>query len=837
MATVYLAQDLKHNRPVAVKVLHPELAAALGVERFLREIQIAAKLTHPHILPLHDSGEVEGRGGTSSLLYYVMPYIEGESLRDRLIRERQLPLDDALRITSDVASALAYAHSHDVVHRDIKPENILLSGGEAVVADFGIARAITVAGGERLTETGLAFGTAAYMSPEQSAGSREIDGRSDVYSLGCVLYEMLAGQPPFTGATAQAIIARRLSEPVPLLRNVRETVPVGLEQAVMQALAKAPADRFSTASRFAEALASGSRSVLAAPALPQATVQAPPVRASRSSRFRPIIVAVGLLLIAIAGYTALRRRPVERPASSPITMAVLPFRALASTEPIGFLSIGIPDAIITRLANAKQMRLRPTSAVVRYQNQPVDAEEAGRALSTDYVLTGTVQKERERLRVNVQLVRVGDGLSLWGARYDLSRQDLLTLQDSIAERVASALEIRMTAAEQERVYHRYTENVGAFEAYLQGRSELARGTQEGTLAAIRAFESALRQDSMYALARGGLAMASAEMHLRYASTDADQWGERAEREARQALALDSNLAETHQALAAVYRKTEFNWERTIEESRRALALNPSLELPHYYLAGALYHLGLLESADSAVREGLVVGSENRWEGLRAEGATALFAGRFAEAASLLREVRRLRAGSLPDSYLPQAYYYAGDRQRGEALLDSLRHSSSIPAATRARATLASFLAAQGDRVNARALLDTVTNGAYMDHHVAYSIGAAYAQLGDYSETQRWLTRAVETGFPCYPWYARDPLLQPFRASKEGAKFLSALRESRDATKARLLSALSTHHSAVSSQQSALSTQHSALSTQHCFYGTGAGVSSFMIQRPELKSVA
>jgi TolB-like protein len=464
----------------------------------------------------------------------------------------------------------------------------------------------------------------------------------------------------------------------------------------------------------------------------------------------------------------------------------LPFRAVASTEPVDFLSVGIPDAIITRLANVRQMRVRPTSAVLRYEHQPVDAVEAGRALSADYVLTGTVQRAAERVRVNVQLVRAVDGVPLWGERYDLARQDLLTLEDSIAGRVASALEVRMTAAEQERVYRRYTENIGAFEAYLRGRLELARGTEEGARGAIRAFENALRQDSTYALARAGLAMASADMHLRFASSaDVRQWGERAHREAQQALALDSNLAETHQALAAVYRKTEFNWERTIEESRRALALNPSLELPYYYLASALYHLGLLQSADSVLSHAPTAGSENRSEGLRTKGVNALLAGRYAEAASLLSEVRRLRSGSLPDSYLPQAYYYAGDSQRGEALLDSLRHSPAVPAATRARATLASFLAARGDTVNARALLDQVTRGSYMDHHVAYSVGAAHAQLGDWAEAQRWLGQAVETGFPSYPWYARDPLLQSFRASTEGATFLSALRQSGEATRRRL----------------------------------------------------
>src|SRR5437870_5900745 len=248
MATVYLAQDRKHHRQVAIKVLKPELAAALGPERFLREIDTAARLTHPHILPLHDSGEAEG------FLFYVMPYVEGESLRDRLSREKQLPLGDAVQIAREVADALSYAHSRDVVHRDIKPENILFESGHAVVSDFGIARAITQAAGARLTETGIPVGTPAYMSPEQASGGGPIDGRSDVYSLACVLYEMLVGEPPYTGPTAQVVIAKRFTDPVPSVRRLRETVPPAVDAATTRALAKAPADRFATAAQFAEAL-------------------------------------------------------------------------------------------------------------------------------------------------------------------------------------------------------------------------------------------------------------------------------------------------------------------------------------------------------------------------------------------------------------------------------------------------------------------------------------------------------------------------------------------------------------------------------------------------------
>jgi eukaryotic-like serine/threonine-protein kinase len=249
MATVWLARDLRHERKVALKVLRPELATSLGPERFLREIQIAAGLTHPHILPVFDSGAAGG------FLYYVMPYVEGESLRARLRREVQLPLEPALRVVSQVADALEYAHERGIIHRDIRPENILLmENGEPMVADFGLALAITAAGGERLTESGLAVGTPAYMSPEQAAGDHHCDGRTDIYSLGCVLYELLAGEPPFTGPTAQAIIAKRFGARPPSIRVVRESVPPAVEHAIERALAKAPADRFTTAGEFARAL-------------------------------------------------------------------------------------------------------------------------------------------------------------------------------------------------------------------------------------------------------------------------------------------------------------------------------------------------------------------------------------------------------------------------------------------------------------------------------------------------------------------------------------------------------------------------------------------------------
>ncbi|MEO7477261.1 MAG: protein kinase, partial [Gemmatimonadales bacterium] len=288
MATVYLAQDLRHERNVAIKVLRPELAAVIGAERFVREIRTLAALQHPHILGLIDSGEVRGTA------YYVMPFIEGESLRDRLAREKQLPVDDAVRIATEVASALDYAHRHGVIHRDIKPENILLHDGQALVADFGIALALSSAGGTRMTETGMSLGTPHYMSPEQAMGQREITARSDVYALGCVTYEMLLGEPPFTGPTAQAIVAKVMTEDPRPLRLHRKTIPPQVEAAVLTALAKLPADRFETAKRFADALAGpGSLETVAIPSA-----------SPRRSVHWPVTLAAGLLGIVVGAVAA-----------------------------------------------------------------------------------------------------------------------------------------------------------------------------------------------------------------------------------------------------------------------------------------------------------------------------------------------------------------------------------------------------------------------------------------------------------------------------------------------------------------------------------------------------
>jgi eukaryotic-like serine/threonine-protein kinase len=408
MSVVYLADDTRHGRPVAVKVLRSELAAALGPERFLREIRIAAQLRHPHIVPLYDSGEAADPQSGWSFLYYVMPYVEGESLRDLLQRERQLPVGQALGIAREVADALAHAHERELIHRDIKPENILLEGGRALVTDFGIARAVGSAATTQLTETGLAIGTPAYMSPEQALGDAVIDGRSDVYALGCVVYEMLAGEAPFAAATAQASIGRRLSEPPPQLRQIRNEVTPQLEQTIMTALARAPGDRFSSARSFGDALAGGEESS------DQSEAAAQPLRLM--SRRRVVLVSTVAVVAAMLGGLAigLLRNAQVRGRGPPVVaaavpgVAVLPFRTVGADP--GLWHEGIVDLLSYNLEGIGQLRkIDPVTVLTGWRRMggsaskaltAEQAREVGRRLGGRYVVTGRAV----RMGADVQLI-------------------------------------------------------------------------------------------------------------------------------------------------------------------------------------------------------------------------------------------------------------------------------------------------------------------------------------------------------------------------------------------------------------------------------------------------
>ena len=493
MATVYCAQDLRHDRLVALKVLHPELAATLGPERFLREIRLTSRLQHPHILPVFDSGEAAGQ------LWYTMPYIRGESLRDRLRREVQLRMDSALDLTRQVADALGYAHRQGIVHRDVKPENILLEGERAVVADFGIARALDLAGGERLTQTGLALGTPSYMSPEQAVGS-PADARSDIYSLGCVLYEMLAGEPPFTGPTAQAIMARRLSSPVPPLRTVRETVTSAVERAIEIALAKVPADRFSTTDEFVAALYGAGPSH------------------AKTSAFRGIprrwvTIAAGIAFAVVAAALALQRWAT--PATHPDTglVAVVPFRIASSDSSLAYLHEGLVDLFAAKLNGEAGPRSVDPRAVMRLWNASAEGRNdlpegevlrLARRVGAGRLLTGSIVGTADRLVLSAAVVDVATGRPRQQATVDGSHDSLPYLVD----RLAGQLLALGTGFQSQQLTSLTSASLPALRAYLTGASAARSGRWS---VAIEDFNRALTLDSAFALA--GLGLASATVWL------------------------------------------------------------------------------------------------------------------------------------------------------------------------------------------------------------------------------------------------------------------------------------------------------------------------------------
>jgi len=459
MAIVYLADDLKHGRRVAIKVLRPELADSLGGERFLREIGLAAGLQHPHILPLYDSGaeHVAGR----DVLFYVMPYVEGETLRDRLQSQGQLPVETAVGIAREVLGALGAAHAHGIVHRDIKPENILLSGGHALVADFGIARAVGVAGGERLTETGLAIGTPAYMSPEQAAAEREVDARSDLYSLGCVLYEMLVGEPPFTGPNAQSILVKRLTTPAPSARQLRETIPPELDAAIRRVLARAPADRFPAAAEFSAALQTG--------ATPTSTPAAPDN--SRRSRL-PLFLAAALVIAVAAGILWARRQPAQAPAAR--RLALTDLAVVNRDSSTDYLRSGIPDYLVSALRILPGLDVMPMSLVRRDSaiTSPVDL---GRKLGATAVLTGTLARFGGTLSVNAELVQVADGRLLWSGQFEYPDTDYAGLVPAVVTAIADSLRLQLSGGVRQDVIERATVDPVVLDLLLRGRRWWNRG--------------------------------------------------------------------------------------------------------------------------------------------------------------------------------------------------------------------------------------------------------------------------------------------------------------------------------------------------------------------------
>jgi len=515
MATVYRARDTRHARWVAVKVMHPELAASLGADRFLREIRIAASLSHPHILPLFDSGVTDG------MLYYVMPFVEGESLRDRLRRDRQLPVDEALHLAREVAGALGHAHSLGIVHRDVKPENILLAGGHALVADFGIARAVDEAGGAGITGSGMAIGTPAYMSPEQAAADPAVDARSDQYGLACVLYEMLGGEPPYAGATPQAMLARRLTDPVPSLRALRDTVTETVETAVRRALARSPADRFATMTAFAEAL-------------------------SRS----------------------------EAEQAPPRSIAVLPFANLSTDPENEYFADGITEDVITQLAKIKALQVISRTSVMQFKGHQLSLRDIAARLQVASLLEGSVRRAGNRVRIVAQLIDARTDQHLWAETYDRELTDIFAIQSDVALRIAGSLRAELSTEEQTRIVRPPTDDVQAYQLYLKGRQWLIRFDQPGVRRSLEFFGKAVERDPDYAVAWAAIAMACIEL-AEIGGTGPGEGQEQAIAAAERALAIDPGLSEAHCMRAWARMVYEYDWQGAEAGLRRALELSPS----------------------------------------------------------------------------------------------------------------------------------------------------------------------------------------------------------------------------------------------------------------------
>ncbi|HSE68581.1 MAG TPA: protein kinase, partial [Gemmatimonadales bacterium] len=563
----------KHDRPVALKVLHPELASALGPERFQREIRLAARLQHPHILTVLDSGAAAGQ------LWFTMPLVEGESLRDRLRRERQLPVEDALRIAREAAEGLQYAHDHGVIHRDIKPENLLLTrDGNTMVADFGIARAIG-GGDQQLTETGLAIGTPAYMSPEQAAGERTLDARTDIYSLGAVLYEMLAGEPPFTGPTMQAVIARRLTEPAPSVKAVRSSVPAAVDEAVRKALAPVAADRFSAMNQLVQALSSSTTVTRPSGSVPR--THAPPPR-PRSIPVAAITLVLGVFigLGLLFAWRHSRGGTVE--ATGPRRIAVLPFENLGDSADAYFAD-GITDEVRGKLSQVPALAVIARGSSNEYRSSTKSLQDIGRELGAEYLLTATVRWEKSggvsRVRVSPELLQVEPDAApttRWQQGFDASLTDVFQVQADIATKVANALDVALGDSTRDELAARPTENLAAYDAFLKGEAAsgaMAVSDPPSLRRAIGFYEQAVTLDSGFVLAWAQLARARATLFTN--STPSPELAAQARNAAERARALGPDRLEGQLALSEYYRIAVADNRQALAAAEAGLKLAPN----------------------------------------------------------------------------------------------------------------------------------------------------------------------------------------------------------------------------------------------------------------------
>jgi serine/threonine-protein kinase len=673
MATVYLAQDLKHEREVALKVFRPEVGASFGAERFTREIKLLARLRHPFILPLLDSGE------TAGALYFVMPYIDGESLRARLAREGRLPIEEAVELARSVADALSYAHGEGIVHRDVKPENVLLSRqGHAVLADFGIARGRPVSqSAGQLTEVGLALGTTVYMSPEQALGEPDIDGRSDIYSLGITLYEMLAGQPPFSGPNALAIISQHLTVPPPALSVARADVPAAVEQAVARALAKERAARFAAASDFARALRAGSSGAT----------------------------------------TEVRQAADER-----TSIAVLPFTNLSADKENEYFSDGITEDLIGALAKVSGLRVVSRSSSFAFKGKNASAREIGATLDVRFLLEGSVRRASNRLRASAQLVRVSDDSHLWSETYDRQIEDIFAVQDDISARIVETIRRTLPVGYLSGPQNvRQPRSLEAYNLCLLGRHHWNKRGEANLRQALDLFGQAAQIDPTYAPAKSGIADAYALL-ASYAHARPTEMYPRAAAAATQAIALDESLADGHASLGFAKYNWEWDWEGAERELRRAIALNPSYATAYQWLAMFLAGLGRIDEAFQLAHRAIDLDPLSVNPNMTL-GVALAFAGRMDDAVRQFRRVIAMQPGFVFGLvWLCAAHAMMGHGEESLAVAERMMQLTGE--AQIARAALAVAYGATGRIVEARQIqadLAGAPDRPLFQHAVVYAI--------------------------------------------------------------------------------------------------------------------
>ena len=708
MATVYLAEERKHSRHVAVKVLHPDLTRSLGTERFLREIRIVAGLSHPHIVPLIDSGEYDGR------LFYVSVFVPGGSLRERLGRERTLALGDALRVAHEIGSALESAHRGGYVHRDVKPENILLAAdGHALLTDFGIAFAGSAETTDAITAVGLAVGTPEYMSPEQASGARDLGVPSDLYSLAGVVYEMLTGEPPFRGPNAQATMAMHVTKTPPSSRAMRPELPAMLDQVLAKALAKDPQQRYSGVSEFLAALDA----------------------------------------------SALPRLSTAR--AAPRTIAVLPFINASPDAENEYLSDGITDELIVALAKVEGLRVSSRTSVFALKGKAQDVRAIGALLGASAVLEGTVRKAGERLRITAQLTSTDDGQLLWSQRYDRTLEDVFAIQDEIANTIVSTLRATTFASLETPVARRHTENVRAHSLYLRGRHAWNKRSQEAVFESIDFFEQAIREDPNYALAYTGLSDSFALL-LDYRSVPVQEWHERAKEYARKALALDESLAEAHTSLAWSLFIYDWDWDGAAREFRRAIELDPKYPTAHQWHAFSLASRGRL---DEALLEGHVAQELDPASVSirRTLGWLYYYARRYDQARyHLSRAIEMNPEAEETYRVLGLSVAMQGDLVEAERIL---REAVTLRGAgPYAIATLAYVLGRKGDREGALAHLRDLEQRAAAGYVSSVAFATLYLGLGDIEQALDWTERARAERRGWVTYLRINPIFDPLRGS-------------------------------------------------------------------------